>query len=351
MSILSTKVEVDEILRHLYTLTDYSVAETVSFSVPHLPENIPSKWSLGLVVGASGSGKSSVLREHFGMPVVNQQPHRNIAVASYFETAEEAVEKLNAAGLSSVPAWTKPLHALSNGERFRAELAMNLKDGAVIDEFTSVVDRTVAFGCSRSVGKYIRRVGLQNIVMASCHKDIAPWLDPDWTWDLDTGLVYPRGYLQRESLSLEIIPCNRSIWTLFRKHHYLSGDLNKSAKTFLAVLDNLPVGFGSYLTMPTGYVRNAVREHRLVVLPDYQGLGIGIRLSEFIGKYAISQGKRYYARTTHPKLGEYRNASKRWRATSKNRKLRTDVKVNGQYNSYVTDTTRVAYSHEFLGDD
>jgi ABC-type ATPase with predicted acetyltransferase domain len=46
-----------------------------------------------------------------------------------------------------VPAWLRPYPVLSNGERFRAGLARLVCEQpgeAVVDEFTSVVDRQIA---------------------------------------------------------------------------------------------------------------------------------------------------------------------------------------------------------------
>ena len=73
------------------------------------------------------------------------------------EVANEAIDKLTAVGLNSVPSWVRPYEVLSTGEKFRADLSRRLKDNAVIDEFTSVVDRNVAKSCCVSISKYIIR--------------------------------------------------------------------------------------------------------------------------------------------------------------------------------------------------
>ena len=57
-------------------------------------------------------------------------------------------------GLSQVPCWVRPAFTLSNGQQARAKIALTLadnKDLAVIDEWTSVVDRTVAKVMSHAV--------------------------------------------------------------------------------------------------------------------------------------------------------------------------------------------------------
>lgn len=99
--------------------------------------------------------------------------------------------------------------------------------------------------------------------------------------------------------------------------------------------------------MQSGTLKNAFREHRTVVLPDYQGLGYGMRLGEWLGEYHIRQGERLYSRTTHPRIGEARNASPLWRNTGKNQRLRKPEWSNAGG----ADTTRIAYSHEYIGAD
>lgn len=110
-------------------------------------------WKIGVVVGPSGSGKTSIGRTVWpdvgiydgdtGWP--KDQPIIDaIAAGGNFD---EVTGALSAVGLGSVPAWLRPYHALSNGERFRAGLARIIAEGkqrVIIDEFTSVVDRQIA---------------------------------------------------------------------------------------------------------------------------------------------------------------------------------------------------------------
>ena len=95
---------------------------------------------------------------------------------------EEASEKLGAVALNSIPDILKPYQTLSTGQKFRAHMARALKDGAVVDEFTSVVDRNVAKALSNSMRKYVDRKGLKNIVLVGCHYDILEYLNPDWVF-------------------------------------------------------------------------------------------------------------------------------------------------------------------------
>jgi GNAT superfamily N-acetyltransferase len=113
------------------------------------------------------------------------------------------------------------------------------------------------------------------------------------------------------------------------------------------------IGFSSALAFPNGNFKNAWREHRTVVLPDYQGMGVGVRISDAVAEIFVSDGCRYFSKTVHPRMGEYRNNSVLWAATSKNMKARADylttktkTKEDGHKHRHAG---RVAYSHEYIG--
>ena len=60
--------------------------------------------------------------------------------------------------------------------------------------------------------------------------------------------------------------------------------------------------------------------HRLVVLPDWQGLGIGGRLDDWLGQHLYDQGLRYRNVIAHPVMIRYYAASPRWQETAPQRK-------------------------------
>lgn len=136
---------------------------------------------------------------------------------------------------------------------------------------------------------------------------------------------------------------------MFGNHHYLDANVNKAARFYIGIWDGVVVAFGAAITMPNGAVKNAWRGHRTVVLPDFQGMGIGVRFSNIIAEIHLKQGHRYFSRTAHPRMGEYREKSVLWKPTSKNKKLRTDVKHDKTYNNHFADNKRICYSHEYIG--
>lgn len=149
---------------------------------------LPSEWQIGVVCGASGSGKSTILKKHFGEPFSFKWNNESIISNFKHITPTEASEMLCAVGLSSVPTWLVPYENLSNGEKFRADMAMALSKSnfIVIDEYTSVVDRNVALAMSNSIQKYVRKHN-KKIVLASCHFDILKTLKPDWVYNPTDG--------------------------------------------------------------------------------------------------------------------------------------------------------------------
>src|SRR5262249_28398121 len=55
------------------------------------------------------------------------------------------------------------------------------------------------------------------------------------------------------------------------------------------------------------------REHRTVVLPDFQGVGVGQAVSEVVASMWRGLGYRALSTTTHPGLIASRRRSPRWR--------------------------------------
>lgn len=165
--------------------------ELVSFTPWRCPV-LPARWGIGLIVGASGSGKSLLLDHYFGGPDPAPVWDPGLPIVEHFD-AVDAAERFAAVGLNDVPTWLRPYHVLSTGQRFRADLARLLGNEATVDEYTSVVSRPVAKSTSRALHRWVRATGTEGIVLASCHRDIEAWLCPDWTIDTDSGTYTDSG--------------------------------------------------------------------------------------------------------------------------------------------------------------
>lgn len=278
-------------------------------------------WNIGLIVGPSGTGKTTALTEVFGPPTKFKWP-KGSAVVDCFDTASsitDITDALSAVGFSSPPAWLRPFETLSNGEQFRATVARALLDGpqpTIIDEFSSVVDRQVAQVASNAIAKWVRRTDKQ-LVAASCHYDIVDWLQPDWTWDAATGQQTWRHLQRRPPVNVVVYPAVREAWRVFRGHHYLTADIINAAQCWVAEINGQPAAFVSTINFPHPRIRHAKREHRTVVLPDYQGIGLGNAVSELIASAWTARGHNYYSTTSHPAMIGHRARSPLWRMTRK----------------------------------
>jgi GNAT superfamily N-acetyltransferase len=349
------------------------LSERFTVEVPELGDD----WRIGLIVGPSGSGKTTLARRLFGGDLIEQTawPERRAIVDCFDEMpVSEITNLLTAVGFSSPPSWVKPYRVLSGGERFRCDLARALARGSgfgargsellaakplavpspesrlpspvplvVFDEFTSVVDRTVAKIGSAAVAKGIRggTIGCR-FVAVTCHYDVTEWLAPDWVLDM-ASKTFQRRLLRRPPIELELFRCRSRAWSLFAMHHYLNGGLNRSARCFLAVWEGAPVAFCA--TLPVIGRRKRWRISRLVTLPDYQGIGIGLRVAEAVGDLHCDQGERFSITASHPAVIAHCRASPRWRAT--------EVKKTGSaptrgISDYRGSTGRAVVSFEYL---
>lgn len=281
-------------------------------------------WSIGLITGPSGSGKSTIADALFGDSALwtSSLPNwsKTKAVVDGFpETLplRDVTEILSSVGFSSPPAWLQSFATLSTGQQFRCEMARLLAHAtptqvAVMDEFTSVVDRTVAQVGSAAIAKAVRRRGLK-FVAVTCHEDVIDWLQPDWILTPENGKIARRTVQQRPHLDFTVFRTPSSSWSTFARHHYLSHTISPASTCFVMVekTTQRPVAFSAWLNHLSA--KGGKREHRTVVLPDWQGIGIGMAISGFIASMWSALGFRATSTTTHPAFISARRRSKLWK--------------------------------------
>jgi len=232
-------------------------------------------------------------------------------------TFDDVTAALAAVGLGSVPAWLRPFHVLSNGEKFRAELARIICEQpseVVIDEFTSVVDRQIARIGALAFGKAWRRTG-GRAVLLSCHYDIIDWLDPDWIYDMATGAFTGRYLRRRPKIQLEIRETNWRWWPHFEPHHYLKLPHMIAATCYVGFVEGEPVAHVAFSTRP-GMAE--ARACRLVVMPEWQGAGVGVRFLNAVCAQWRGGNNRYgkplltLFHTSHPGLAAALRRDRMW---------------------------------------
>lgn len=283
-------------------------------------------WKLGVIVGPSGSGKTSLGAEVLG-PGAMYEPAGwpddapIVDAISPGGSFDEVTAALAAVGLGSVPSWLRPYRVLSNGERFRADLARIVAEAparVVVDEFTSVVDRQIAKVGALAFQKAWRRTA-GRAVLLTCHYDVLDWLEPDWVYDTAKH-EFARGLLwRRPRLELEIFETDWRYWPLFEPHHYLKLPKMIAARCYVGTIGGEPVAHLGVGTRP-GLVE--VRGCRLVVMPEWQGAGVGMRFLNAVCEFYLS-GASHLARslpllfhTSHPGLCAALRRDGRWRQVS-----------------------------------
>jgi len=313
--------------------------------------DLPEKWSIGLIVGKSGSGKTTILGELFPDLVNRKAKYTEAAVIDDMpdHSVDVIVKTFNSVGFSSPPSWLKPYKVLSNGEKMRVDLANAiLQPGKmfVFDEYTSVVDRNVAKIGSLAVQKAIRKTDKQ-FIACTCHYDVQEWLLPDWIFNTDTMTFQLSQKKNRPELRLKIFEGDRTYWKMFARHHYLNADHSNSAKVFVATINDNICAFCSVIYFPHPRVRNMRKVHRLVVLPDYQGISIGIRFLTEVAKIQINKGFRVGITTSSPALvfGLKRNAA--WLCKSIGRKSKSKSKTMSDSFKSTISTNRITATFEY----
>lgn len=347
---LTNKIINDKYTDFVFESFDIQNKEETKVSIPmNFGECKTFEWNIGVIYGGSGTGKTTLLKQFGKLEKIKFDDEK--ALISNFDWLEpnEATKLLSAIGLSSVPTWLRPFHTLSNGEQYRAELAYKIgkakeNEVVLIDEYTSVVDRDVAKSMSYALQKYIRRYN-KKIVLASCHFDIMEWLMPDWTYSPLKGRVEKHDYrlCKRPKIELSIFRCRYETWDIFKQHHYLSEDLNKASINYVIMMNEKPIGFVAILPFPGVGDEKTRRCSRIVILPDYQGLGIGKDVLNYISSLYAKEKSIMYIRTMSPALGIALEKDKNWIATSSNLKI-PQKDTNGR-----KLIERPSYSYKYIG--
>lgn len=233
----------------------------------------------------------------------------------------------------------------------RAEIARlfleETEKPAIYDEFTSVVDRQVAQVSSHAISKYIRRNDKQ-FVAVSCHRDIIDWLCPDWIFDTDKNEFQWRRLRRRPEIKLIIREGNQKEWKLFKDYHYLNSTHNASAKKYIAEINEVPVAWCSVLPCP-GRIKNLRRIHRLVVRPDYQGLGIGISLLSYVCDCYKKNNYRISIVTSLSFLSRILEKNSLFICTHKGYKTGKSSGIFSSFNRTVSNQ-RLTATFEYIGD-
>jgi GNAT superfamily N-acetyltransferase len=172
--------------------------------------------------------------------------------------------------------------------------------------YYSVIDRQIARVGPLAFAKSWRRAA-GRCVLLSRHYDIIPWLRPDWVLDTATG-AFKRGSRRRPpKITLDIYRTDGAYWPLFEPHHYLKIPRMVACKYYVGFVAGHPV---CHVATTPRLDIGAMRACRLVVMPEWQGAGLGVRFLNEVCRLTMAGESGFgdrvwrgvYFHTSHPGL-------------------------------------------------
>ena len=127
--------------------------------------------------------------------------------------------------------------------------------------------------------------------------------------------------------------------------------VNNASKCYIGYFENNPVVFYAVLHFPHRSVNNFKRGHRLVVLPDYQGLNIGHTFANRIAQRYKDDGYIFINTSSNKALFWQRQRDPKWVITSKSRKInhQGDLSQSDRVGAGFGTQNKYTYSYEYVG--
>jgi len=141
--------------------------------------------NIWVIVWPSWTGKTTIARNLFWDNFINLEYWNNAIIDELEWEINEIINLFNKVWFNTPKSWLKPYGVLSNWEKMRVDLVKALlskKDIIIFDEYTSVVDRTVAQISSYAIQKNIRKEN-KKFIAVTCHYDVLDRLEPDRIFD------------------------------------------------------------------------------------------------------------------------------------------------------------------------
>lgn len=203
------------VIARWFGLKHHRGAEASSLSVSSIQElslMLPSQGQIMLISGASGSGKSSLLRQiqaHLAdrsrhlLIELNSIPLPEKPVVDCFDSQlslDEVLHLLSRVGLAEAWTYLRTPAELSEGQRWRLRLGIAISLARsearsehprhpvlICDEFAAVLDRVTAAVVSHALRRAISPESGISAVLATSHEDLRDALRPDRIVRCDFG--------------------------------------------------------------------------------------------------------------------------------------------------------------------
>lgn len=161
----------------------------------------------------------------------------------------------------------------------------------------------------------------------------------------------------KPKIELTVRRVEPSVWTnlKFDKHHYLTAVLNPACKCLLFEWGDEPVAFAGLINTPRKGIPYGMAISRIVIMPDYQGLGLSTKLCNFLGGIVKSLSDeehdyKLYIKTAHSKMSQGLSRNPNWKGTQFDGKTRTTNSTESEGAKYKNRLVRRSACKEYIGE-
>jgi len=281
------------------------------------------------VTGDSGSGKSWILKNVFNkfensISIDDIQIDDNeVLIEGVGKDLNDALKKLNLAGLGDAFLYLRKYSQLSDGQKYRYAVAKFLdtdKDIWILDEFCAKLDRTTAKIVAYNLQKIARRLN-KCVICATTHEDLFDALKP--------SLIIKKGFesdvnVERRSINkysekideiyknVKIELGDKADYEKLKKFHYRQSNLGAIKNIYKMTFNNEVIGV-TVITYPhlalkgrniytnkkyskmTKAICTEINKKfeciaRIILHPKYRGLGLAYH---FLKKYFELSNSKY----------------------------------------------------------
>jgi len=132
------------------------------------------------------------------------------------------------------------------------------------------------------------------------------------------------------------------------RYHYLNHDINPSSQCYGLFDDDKIVGFCAVTHFPHPKNPKIKHCHRLVILPDYQGIGLGTKFLEKIAEMYTKDGYTFSIITSARNLMQaLKNRNDKWRCAGYGKQVKFSKKSTISALNKTSSYERTTASFEF----
>ena len=136
--------------------------------------------------------------------------------------------------------------------------------------------------------------------------------------------------------------CGREEWKKFSRYHYLNTSLSNSTQCYGLYDKDEIIGFCAVLHQPHPTNKKIKRCSRIVILPDYQGIGLGYKFLNVVAKRYTRKGYDFSIITSARNFIFRLSKSNKWAMTRLSKSKRSTTGKIDRYRSSLRTNCKTA---------